>query len=101
MRVKDKSVSLEGVVWRMFHAALVAEKIWKRHGATELVITSANDGKHKKGSLHYGGCALDFRIRNLPQAVWVKATEELQKELGDLYDVILEKDHVHCEFDPD
>lgn len=101
MILKDKSVSLEGVSWRMFVAAVVAEAIWKKHGAAELVITSANDGKHKSGSLHYQGCALDFRIYNLPKRLWATVTRELQEALGDdLYDVVLEKDHVHCEFDP-
>jgi len=28
----------------------------------DLIITSANDGKHVKGSKHYSGMALDFRI---------------------------------------
>lgn len=98
MRLKDASVKLEGVSWRMFHAALVAERIWRRRNA-DLVITSANDGKHMKGSKHYSGEALDLRIWNL-MGDEAAVTAELQKELGPDYDVVLEKDHIHLEYDP-
>ena len=65
-------------------------------------ITSANDSKHMHGSKHYTNEAFDIRIRNLTGGhaaarTWVA---KMQHELGDDYDIVLEKDHIHAEFDP-
>jgi hypothetical protein len=98
MRLKDDSVKLEGVDWRMFHAALVAEAIYRKYGA-EVVITSAKDGKHSAHSLHYKGRALDLRTWNLAGRE-MQVRDELQAALGDDYDVVLESDHIHMEHDP-
>ena len=64
-------------------------------------ITSANDGTHMKGSLHYKNRAFDVRTLNLidadTAAEWVEA---LKLVLGKDYDVVLEHNHIHVEFDP-
>ncbi len=97
MNIKD-GASVQGVQWQMFHAALVAEQVYKKFGA-ECVITAGTDGKHMEGSLHYKGCALDIRTWNVAgRELQVKV--ELQQKLGKDYDVVLEKDHVHIEWDP-
>ena len=65
-------------------------------------ITSANDSKHMDGSLHYANKALDLRIFNVTgpnrqmAEQWVRKMELV---LGEDYDVILETDHVHIEYD--
>jgi hypothetical protein len=67
---------------------------------TDCVITSRFEGKHRVGSLHYSGDALDFRTRDLSSAqqhIWVALIEE---SLGKHWDVVLEDDHLHVEFDP-
>lgn len=93
-----QGASLENVQWQMFHAAIVAEQIYKKFGA-ECVITAGTDGKHMEGSLHYKGCALDMRTWNVAgRELQVKV--ELQQALGKDYDVVLEKDHIHVEWDP-
>lgn len=97
MKIKD-GVNLEGVSWQMFKAAILAEKVYEKFGA-ELVITSGTDGKHGTHSLHYKGLALDFRTWNL-NGRETEVTAELKKELGEEYDVVLEGDHIHCEWDP-
>ncbi len=69
-------------------------------------ITSANDGTHQDGSAHYDNRAFDIRIKNivglaefpLVARQWV---ERMQILLGDDYDVLLEDDHIHVEFDPE
>ena len=69
-------------------------------------VTSANDGRHKKGSLHYKNRAYDIRIKNivgilefpLVARTWA---ERMQVALGDDYDVVLEEDHIHVEYDPE
>lgn len=66
----------------------------------DCVITSRFDGLHSENSLHYKGLALDFRTRDLTfgqQHIWVALCEEA---LGPHWDVVLEKDHLHVEFDP-
>ena len=82
----------------MFKAAVIADGVYNKFGA-ELVITAGTDGKHMEGSLHYKGRALDFRTWNL-NGKEKEVAAELKKELGDSYDVVLEGDHIHCEFDP-
>jgi len=67
-------------------------------------ITSANDSEHMSGSLHYKNRAFDIRTKNiignekLEARLWA---ERMQVELGDDYDVLLEKDHIHVEYDPE
>lgn len=97
MKLKE-GVSLSEVSWRMFHAAVIAEAVYRKYGV-ELVITSANDGKHGDKTLHHKGLALDLRTWTLGGRELQVATE-LQKELGNEYDVVLEKDHIHLEYDP-
>lgn len=66
-------------------------------------VTSAADGKHIKGSLHYQNKAIDLRISNVCPPMWVEArlwAERLQSKLGSDYDVILSIDHIHIELDP-
>jgi len=65
---------------------------------SQLVITSVSEGKHKRASKHYTGYAMDIRTHNLldPKA----AADEIRQSLGTDFDVILEVDHIHIEFDP-
>ena len=92
---------LNPVMWR---AGVVMEDLCSKY-KREAVITSGVDGKHGVGSLHGKGKALDFRTFHLPggylglaaQDVYARARAEL-KPRG--FDVILEKDHIHIEFDP-
>lgn len=66
-----------------------------------IFITSGTDGKHMVKSKHYIGAALDFRISNLTKDQIKEFLTKLQTRLGKKYQVILEKDHIHAEFDPD
>lgn len=60
------------------------------------VVTSVSDGKHSAGSLHYVGLAFDLRLPANP-AGFVGA---LKAALGAEYDVVLEHDHIHVEYQP-
>lgn len=66
----------------------------------DLVITSGTDGKHMKGSKHYTGEALDVRTSNIPKGEVGLVLNRLQTRLGSDYQVLLEADHIHVEFDP-
>lgn len=63
-------------------------------------ITSGNDGTHLKNSYHYTNAALDVRVNDLPKDSWLTYRDVLQRRLGPKFQVILEKDHLHCEYDP-
>jgi len=65
-------------------------------------ITSAADGKHISGSLHYRDKAIDLRIFNVCGHTWTEArlwAERIKLKLGDNYDIILGLDHIHIELD--
>lgn len=69
-------------------------------------ITSANDSKHKTGSKHYTNEAFDIRIFNVVDGAvniskWVTAfRNRLNRYKANSYDVVLESDHIHVEYDP-
>jgi hypothetical protein len=73
--------------------------------AFPVVVTSGNDGKHMKGSLHYKDAALDVRTGHTWEPPLMTADEatmirdDLSERLGPSYDVVLEKDHLHLEHD--
>lgn len=60
----------------------------------------SGDGVHGKDSLHYKARAIDLRIRDVEHprvGVFCKMARNL---LGEDYDVVLEGDHIHIEYDP-
>lgn len=98
MRLKE-GVSVGGMGVEALLALVIAAEVYDSMGA-ELVVTSVKDGKHGEASLHYEGKAVDLRIHNLVPLDVPKVIEKLRKRLGREYDVVLEKDHIHVEFDP-
>jgi hypothetical protein len=92
-------VSLKGVQWELFEAAIKVEDAYNALGH-ECVITSGTDGEHMHKSLHYKGLALDFRTRTVPAAQRMKILKSVKAKLGPSFDVILERDHLHIELDP-
>jgi len=66
----------------------------------ELVVTSGDDSKHSKNSLHYQNKALDLRTRHLAPGEGESIVAQMQDNLGNDWDIILEDDHIHMEYDP-
>ena len=93
------SVDLRGLQPQMALAYTIAAACYAKHGHT-CVITSASDSKHGPNSLHYCGKALDIRTRDLQGLVKVTLRDEIADALGPQFDVVLESDHIHMEFDP-
>jgi hypothetical protein len=78
-------------------ALMIARDVYESFGAHDsFVITSAVEGQHKRASKHYSGAAVDLRRPNAADII----VADLQRRLGNDYDVILEADHVHLEYDP-
>src|SRR5213594_3853636 len=95
-----KGVIVGDIKPAIWYAIGIAEIIWRDLGRS-LVVTSLRDGEHITDSLHYKGLAADFRTRDMTDAEKSKAFLRLKLTLDDMgYDVILEKDHAHVEFDP-
>lgn len=100
MKFADKSVILAGLDIRMRPALKAADRIWTKHGK-ELVITCGLNGCHSAGSLHYYGRALDLRINYFSEYEKHDVFNELVKDLGSDFDVVLHTTHIHVEYDPD
>jgi hypothetical protein len=77
-----------------------AEYVFGKYGVVP-TITSAVDGTHMANSKHYSGDALDWRIwESNDLGITGDIVYELEYYLGGDYDVILESDHIHIEYDP-
>lgn len=93
------SVDLRGLQPQMALAYVIAAAYYAKHDYI-CTITSASDSKHGPNSLHYKGKALDLRTRNVPEELRQGLRDEIANALGPQFDVVLESDHMHMEFDP-
>ncbi len=75
----------------------VVDKIYIEESGEEAIVSSTDEGNHSPSSLHYKGDAVDFRLAKKNMQ---KIRIRLKKELGIDYDIIIEGNHLHCEFDP-
>lgn len=94
MRFK-KGVRLAGVKPEIVAAWIVADRIFP-----EMVITSVVEGMHGVNSLHSKGYACDIRTRDYAGLNARGYAIELRDALTDEYDIVVEADHIHVEFDP-
>ncbi len=100
MKLKH-DVKATGLRPEMLLAVFIADKVYTKHDY-ELTITSLLDGAHSKTSLHYAGCAADLRITaaHIPNSTIDAIAADIRKALTVDYDVIVEPDHIHLEFQP-
>ena len=89
-------VRVAGMSNEILLGVVIAHQLFYERGAG-CTITSCTDGDHKPGSLHHTGRAVDLR---LPTLGVEQIVQQLKNRLGDEYDVVLEKDHIHLEYDP-
>lgn len=99
------TVDLRNLTPQMAIAHTIACMVYFHYTGNPLscVITSAFDSKHGSNTLHQrdGLCrALDLRTNNLTPELITVIYEALKVSLGPQFDVVLEKDHIHMEFDP-
>ena len=89
-------VSIERLNREIRRALNPIESIYATNGE-EAVLTSADGSTHNVGSLHYANDAVDVRM---PKKNAGEVAQELRRRLGKDFDVVVEFDHVHVEFDP-
>ena len=92
-------VKVAGVKPEIIVAMIVVDSVFQEHGAA-CVVTSCVEGKHGANSLHPKGYAIDVRSSVLSAIEQVSVRDDLKRRLGPDYDVILEIDHYHLEYDP-
>lgn len=83
----------------MIYARNIVADVFRRN-SYQLVITSGVDSGHMVGSLHYTGYAEDYRTRDVHPLDLPRMVAEIRSLLGSAYDVVLEPDHLHVEYDP-
>ncbi len=98
MRLKS-SVKVKDLQPQILLAVMVANDVYRQHGK-ELVITSCNDSRHGENSIHYKGNAVDIRTRYFEHQEKLEVCREIQKRLIADFDVVVESNHIHIEYDP-
>ena len=94
-----------GVEWSsdvhpsLWFARAVLDTVTQATVGRPAIITSVEDGLHSKNSLHYEGRAIDLRTRDLSAEQIAAYAAELREALGMGWDVIVEKTHIHIEWD--
>jgi hypothetical protein len=91
-------VQLAGIKPEILLAVMVAHSVYESYGMP-LMITSVRDGKHMGHSLHYAGLAVDLRTAGIVDAFLQEIVRKIRERLGPEFDVVLEADHVHIEWD--
>lgn len=96
MRLKS-GVRILGAKPEIVLAMQIAADVYARNNH-RLTVTSVVEGTHSRGSIHYQGLAFDARLPELSSRADVVAA--LKESLGQDFDVALEADHIHIEFQP-
>lgn len=95
-------VSLYGIKPEMMVAVIVVNDIMADEGY-ETVLTSVTDGTHGKGSYHPLGYAFDVRTTGvgvmMSGAKAYLVAKRIREALGSDFDVVVEDDHMHIEYD--
>lgn len=102
MKTKNLQVNILGLQPEMFEVLKTVELCCQiaNGDSYEVTVTSAKDGVHSPGSLHYVGLAVDIRTKDMEfvslSAKWI---DRFLNVNGKRFDVIVEVDHIHIEFD--
>jgi hypothetical protein len=97
---ENGTVRANGVQPEILYAMLVTETVYLSMGY-DFTITALTEGKEWRSprSLHPPGLAFDCRTRHIPDRMLDELVARVKGALGPEYDVVLESDHLHIEFD--
>lgn len=95
------SVNKDKVQPPIWYACGVAEMVYAYKGLL-FTVTSLTDGhKDRPKSLHHQGLAVDIRTRHVGAQLLRTIYETIHGVLNPRgFDVVLESDHLHIEYDP-
>jgi uncharacterized protein YcbK (DUF882 family) len=99
MLILKPDVRIAGLRPEIVLAVLIAERAYAEADC-ELMLTSGIEGAHSRGSLHYAGSAADLRTQSVPLEKLKPLVERIRIALGPDFDVVLESNHLHIEFQP-
>ena len=94
-----KGAEVNGLRPEMVIALMIAGGVYSEYDI-ECVLTEGSGAKHGNASLHYVGLAIDLRTRNIPANLREEIADRIRRALGEQYDVVLESDHIHIEYQP-
>lgn len=103
------NVNLKKMSVQLLTGLYVLDHLITKELNCEMTVTHVCDGKHNPGTLHPTGDAADVRIKDFDgNMLDISAMDrqsaqrvvDLFKERMPGYDIILEKDHIHLEYDP-
>lgn len=110
--IKDESVNIDSLEKEMVLVLNALTSIAFELGLKGFIITSGNDGSHGgssgTNSLHYKNRAIDISFREAIKNSQIKGInsssgiviQKLRAKFPKNYDIIIEKDHLHIEYDP-
>lgn len=99
MVMLKEGVKIVGLKPEAVLGIMICDGVYSKHGI-DCVVTSATDSKHGRGSFHYLGMAFDLRTRDMDSNLKQEIVIELRIALGSEFDVVLESDHIHVEWNP-
>ena len=99
LRIKP-GASLRGLRPEMSVALTIIFRVFASEGY-DCVVTCGTDGSHSRNSLHYVGLAVDVRRRHLPKNMPERIAGDLREVLAGEFDVVLERTHIHVEYQPE
>lgn len=96
-----QGVKFYGVKTETLAGIMIASFVYYRngHALTVLKLVTENPGVERLRTAHDQGLAFDIRTQMIAKAKQPAMVMSLKDALGDDYDVVLEKDHIHIEFD--
>lgn len=94
-----EGVTLKGMSTEIIVALAEAEVLHRKLFDRELVVTEGMASR-SYNSKHTTGNAFDMRIWRLTSYEKHVFLQLLRSRLGPQYDVVLEQDHIHVEYDP-
>lgn len=102
--MRAKRTVVFNVKLQIAYAVGIAEVIYRKYNK-QCIVTSGNDSKHSKNSLHYKGLAVDLRSKHLDgyKQIIFNELSNILNPLG--YDCVFEdkegsNEHFHIEYDP-
>lgn len=100
MKLKP-GVKIKGIQPELVLGLMVANQVYEDNDLDLIVTSLMEEGNiHSPNSKHKVGLAADLRINTVASNFWSTLLRQLKFALGKDFDVVLESDHIHIEFDP-